>query len=104
MNLRLAFDFYVNEKIIEISSFRKFNITILQNLMIQSRLIRYKKIDNRIEQVPPNDMILFINGSISGPKYDQMRYLRMLTNAGWDVYPATILDNEERFIGIIYDD
>lgn len=96
MDLRFYFDFFVNYKIVEIKTFTKINNAILQNLLIKSRLIRYQKIDDRISPLPSNKMILFINGKITGPGYDRMRYLRMLTTAGWDVYPISLLYNEKK--------
>jgi hypothetical protein len=97
LDLKFYFDFFVNERIVEIKSFKKMNILLLQDLLIKSRLIRYRKIDDRIESTRPlYKMILLINGDIVGPQYDRMRYLRMLTGAGWDVYPASILNSMER--------
>jgi len=96
MDLRFYFNFFVNYKIVEIKTFTKINNAILQNLLIKSRLIRYQKIDDRISPLPSNKMILFINGKIIGPEYDRMRYLRMLTTAGWDVYPISLLYNEKK--------
>jgi hypothetical protein len=89
MDLRFYFDFVVNHKIVEIKSFRKITATVLQNLLIKSRFIRYQKEDDRIRraQMLISRMILFVNGDLSGPRHDRFRYLRMLTNAGWDVYP-----------------
>jgi len=95
MNLRFYFDFFVNNKIVEIKSFRKINSTALQNLLIKSRLIRYQKIGDEINQVPSYRMILFVNGDINGPEYDRLRYLRMLTHAGWDVYPISLLSTDK---------
>lgn len=96
MNLKFYFDFFVNNKIVEVKSFRKMNTTSLQGLLIKSRLIRYQKINNVIRQLPASEMILIINGDVSGPKYDKMRYLRMLTTAGWDVYSTEILANQRK--------
>lgn len=89
MDLKFHFDFVVNQKIVEIESFRKMTTTVLQNMLIKSRLIRYQKEDDRIRraQMLISRMILFVNGDLSGPRHDRFRYLRMLTNAGWDVYP-----------------
>lgn len=91
LNLKFYFDYYVNDKIIEIKSFKKIKTTSLQNLMIKSRLIRYKKINNEIIHEKGNDMLLFINGNIKGPIYDELRYIRMLNESGWDVYPINYI-------------
>jgi len=90
MDLKFYFDFFFKENIVEIKSFRKMRDIVLQNLLIKSRLIRYQKVDGNIEraQIPISNLILIVNGNISGPQYDRLRYLRMLTNAGWDVYPV----------------
>lgn len=93
MDLRFFFDFFANRKIIEVKTIRKMKMFILQNLLIKSRLIRYRKEDDKVFQNPTVDMVLFINGDIKGPEYDKTRYLRMLTNAGWDVFPITVLSN-----------
>lgn len=92
LNLRFYFDFYVNRKIIEVKSFRRLGNITLQDLLIKSRLIRYEKRGNLIERAHAElkGMILLVNGDISGPAYDRLRFLRMLTSAGWDVYPADI--------------
>jgi hypothetical protein len=92
MNLRFYFDFYVNRKIVEVVSFKKLRNVTLQNLLIKSRLIRYQKIDDQINRIQAelDRMLLLVNGDISGPEYDRLRFLRMLTAAGWDVYPADI--------------
>jgi len=88
-DLKFRFDFFSDNKIVEIKSFKKISDIILQNLLIKSRLIRYTKERGVIVRAPPDayQMILIINGNLSGPPYDRFRYLRMLTNAGWDVYP-----------------
>ncbi len=103
MNLRFYFDFYCAGKIVEIKSFKRINDLTLQNLLIKARLIRYEKTDGRIIRAPRriNSMILLINGNLSGPHYDRFRYLRMLTNAGWDVYPSSEVFNDkiEGFLG-----
>lgn len=102
MDLRFHFDFFVNQKIVEIKSFRKMTAIVLQNLLIKSRLIRYQKEDDTIRraQMPINRMILYVNGDLSGPRHDRFRYLRMLTNAGWDVYPNSdfLNDRTEGFL------
>lgn len=92
LDLRFHFDFYVDRKIIEVKSFRRLRNAALQDLLIKSRLIRYEKRNDQIELAYPEleRMILLVNGDISGPEYDKMRFLRMLTAAGWDVYPADI--------------
>lgn len=105
MNLRFYFDFFFNNKIVEIKSFRKINSYQIQNLLIKARLIRYWKANGKIKQVDPiHKMILLANGNMSGPEYDQMRYLRMLTATGWDVYPADILHDEKKARGVFGDD
>lgn len=108
MDLKFYFDFFVErrrDKLVEIKSFKKMNNFLIQNLLIKSRLIRYQKIDGGIKQVRPlYKMILLVNGDISGPEYDQMRYLRMLTGAGWDVYPMNILESEERLREVFFSD
>ncbi len=96
MNLKFYFDFYINDKIVEVKSFKKMNTRSIQNLLIKSRLIRYQKRNGTIKQVPTNEMILIINGDVSGPEYDKMRYLRMLTTAGWNVHSAKILSNKRK--------
>jgi len=92
IDLRFYFDFYVNGKIIEVKSFRALKNITLQDLLVKSRLIRYEKRDGTVERIHPElrGMILLVNGDIMGPNYDKFRYLRMLTSAGWDVYPADI--------------
>ena len=91
MDLKFYFDFFIDGKIVEIKSFKRINDVVLQNLLIKARLIRYKKADNRIRRapIPLSNMILLVNGDLSGPQYDRFRYLRMLTNAGWDVHPSS---------------
>lgn len=96
MDLRFFFDFFVNEKIVDIKTIRRMKMPTLQNLLIKSRLIRYKKVRGRVVRSPPVEMLLFVNGNISGPEYDKARYFRMLTAAGWDVYPITLLRDESR--------
>jgi hypothetical protein len=101
IDLRFYFDFYVNRKIIEVKSFRRLGNITLQDLLVKSRLIRYEKRDDMVERAYPDlrGMILLVNGDISGPKYDKFRFLRMLTSAGWDVYPADI--NLQKLGGLI---
>jgi len=96
-NLKFYFDFSAGNNIYEIKSFRRFSNLILQNLLIKSRLIRYIKENGSIELAPIDirRMVLIINGSLSGPQHDKFRYLRMLTNAGWDVYPLGFLIPEQ---------
>lgn len=96
MNLKFYFDFFVDGKIVEIKSFKRINIVSIQDLLIKARLIRYRKINDVMKQIETNKMVLLINGNISGPDYDQFRYLRMLTTAGWDVYPFSILGDKRR--------
>ena len=92
-DLKFYFDFFADDKLYEIKSFRKISNTVLQNLLIKSRLIRYRKLNDSIERIPTNirRMVLIVNGDLRGPRYDRFRYLRMLTNAGWDVYPFGFL-------------
>jgi len=94
MNLRFVFELFVDDQraIVEIKTFKRIGNLLIQNLLIKSRFIRYRKINDEIRRIEPFlKMILLVNGSIKGPRYDPIRYLRMLTAAGWDVYPANIL-------------
>jgi hypothetical protein len=100
MDLRFFFDFLVGDRIIEIRKFRRISRRVLQDLLIKSRLIRYQKVDNEIRQRILYKMVLIVNGDIKGPAYDPMRYLRMLTLAGWDVYPTAFL-SDRRIRGIL---
>ena len=99
LNLRFYFNFLVRENIIDITSFKRINNTILQNLLIKARLIRYQKVNGKVVRAQLHGikkMVLLVNGSIDGPEYDRLRYLRMLNAAGWDVYPFDVMRHVER--------
>jgi len=97
-NLKFYFDYCYNENnLIELKSYKKFRISYLQNLLIKSRLIRYKKFNNRIVANEDFNLFLFINSDLKGPLYDQERYARMLIESGWNLFPFNSITEEVRF-------
>jgi hypothetical protein len=103
LNLRFSFDLLVNDRaIIEIKSVKRLNDSLIRNLLIKSRLIRYQVQDGRVVRAHPfYKMNLVFNGSLEGPTYDKMRYLRMLTASGWDLYPISTMDSQEALLRMV---
>ncbi len=103
LNLQFSFDFLIYPStIIEIKALKRLSKEVIQNLLVKARLIRYKLVEGKIVPNQPNyRMILILNGLISGPVYDQMRILRLLMLAGWDLYPASVMNKNEEMSRVL---
>ena len=89
---RLYFDLFAKNYLIKTLSIRPslgFAYHKIKQLLIRGRLVRYRKEGDKIVPIEDGpELILVSNGFPSGPSYDPDRFLLMVTDAGWRVFPT----------------
>ena len=89
---RLYFDLFAQNCLIKTLNVRPesaFAYHKIRELLIRGRLLRYRREGDEIIPIEDSpELILVSNGFLVGPPHDADRYLLMLTDVGWRVFPS----------------